>query len=196
MKVTLKFDGKAVNISAPNGFELFVDGELLIAHEGDQPAGYNTGYEEVKAKYATEKDLSEEAYCRDAYGRFCKAIEAAQGEGCMCGGKCKSAFPNTSGASSLFEDVKPPFKVRYTVKKVQNSSFISQIRWWNWEEALGENALEVQTVEGRVFNYADVPEALVKEWIAVIEAGGSAGRFFNSRIKSEFEMLSEIDLNP
>jgi hypothetical protein len=190
MKVTLKFDGKSVSVSAPNGFELFVDGELLIAHEGE------AGYETVKPLYATEKDLSEEAYCRDAYGRFCKAIEAAQAEEKCCGGKCKSAFPNTSGASSLFEDVKPPVKVRYIVKKVQNSSFISQIRWWNWEEALGYDALEVQLVDGRVFNYGDVPESVVEEWIKVVETGGSAGRFFNNRIKNEFEMLSEIELNP
>ena len=38
MKVTLKFDGKSISVNAQSGFELLVDGEVLLAHEGEKTA--------------------------------------------------------------------------------------------------------------------------------------------------------------
>jgi len=163
MKVTLKFDNKSISVNTEGGFELLVDDELLLAHEGD-----DAGYEKVEAQYATDKDL-----------------------GCCGGCKCGSAYPKTSGASSLFVGETCLKDVVYLVKEVENSSFIAGIRWWSQEPVFGDNVLEVSLKDGRVMYYGDVPQVEVEAWMNFVDAGSSAGRFFNANIKNKFELLRE-----
>jgi hypothetical protein len=160
MKVTLQFEGKSITVSAPSGFKVLVDDEVLLEHEGDQEAGYNTGYVPVGTEYAKKP--------------------------CCPYGSCH-------GASSLFEEAQDDEEddITYINFEVPNSSFIETIRWWSYEEVLGENALELHFKDGNYVCYADVPEYLIQQWIEEIKLGGSAGKFYNCNIKDEFEMIKE-----
>jgi hypothetical protein len=169
MKVTLKVDGKTFTVSAPRGFELLVDDELLLAHAGGGDAGYQDvgygeepGYEQVKALYAAEP------------AKKC------------CYGTCH-------GTSSLFEHAKAEADKdgKYINFAVPNSSFIETIRWWSYEKALGENSLEVHFKDGNYACYADVPEYIIQQWIEDIKAGRSAGKFYNWNIKDAYESIME-----
>jgi len=169
MKVTLQFDGKAISVNTLSGFTLLVDDEVLLEHAGDQDAGYNTGYKTVEV----ENDKKEYAK-----------------KPCCPYGSCH-------GDSSLFAEKMEQFRkemeddVTYVNFQVPNSSFIEAIRWWSYEDALGENALEVHFKDGNYACYADVPEYIIVNWIGEIKAGGSAGKFFNANIKDEFESIME-----
>ena len=168
MKISLKFDNRTLTVNTESGFELLVDDEVLLTHEGDN--GQEPGYESVKALYATDK-------------------------GCCGGCKCDSAYPKTSGASSLFEGETCLKDVTYLVKEVPNSSFIAGIRWWSNEPVFGDEVLEIVLKDGRVMYYGNVPQGDVEAWMSWIDTGGSAGRFFNANIKNKFELLREEDIN-
>ena len=170
MKITLKFDNKSISVNTESGFELLVDDEVLLSHDGDNGGYADVGYEQVQAQYATDKDL---------------------GVGCCGGCKCDSPYPNKSGASSLFEGESCLKDIVYLVKKVPNSSFIAGIRWWSNEPIFGDDVLEVSLKDGRVMYYGDVPQVEVEAWMNWVDTGGSAGRYFNQNIKNKFEMLRE-----
>ncbi len=150
MKVTLQFEGKSLTVSAPSGFKLLVDDEVLLEHEGTNVLKGDGGYKDV------------------GYG-------------------------SCHGTSSLFEHAEEEDEddVTYINFQVPNSSFIETIRWWSYEEALGENALEVQFKDGNYACYSDVPEGVVREWISEIKLGGSAGKYYNINIKNEYESIME-----
>lgn len=115
-----------------------------------------------------------------------KALYAAEPAKKCCYGTCH-------GTSSLFEHakVKADDVVTYINFPVPNSSFVETIRWWSYEEALGENALEVHFKDGNFACYSDVPEGVVREWISEIKLGGSAGKYYNINIKNEYESIME-----
>ena len=182
MKITLKFDNKSISVNTESGFELLVDDEVLLSHDGDNGGYADVGYEQVQAQYATDKDL----YDQDALKGFGKLGG--------CGGcKCDSPYPKTSGASSLFEGETCLKDIVYLVKEVPNSSFIAGIRWWSNEPVFGDEVLEVSLKDGRVLYYGDVPQVEVESWMNWVDTGGSAGRYFNVNIKNKFEMLREED---
>jgi hypothetical protein len=109
---------------------------------------------------------------------------------------CQGTYGSCHGASSLFQEedanaLQQEDGVIYINFAVPNSSFIETIRWWSYEEALGDRALEVHFKDGNYACYSDVPEYLVRDWITEIKAGGSAGRFYNINIKNEFESIME-----
>ena len=165
MKVTLQFEGKSITVSTPSGFKLLVDDEVLLEHQGDSSGA---DWVEVGRK-AYEKKCAERKEC------------------------CQGTYGTCHGTSSLFEHAKAEAEddVTYINFQVPNSSFIQTIRWWSYEEALGENALEVHFKDGNYACYSEVPEYLVNDWIAEIKAGGSAGKFYNWNIKDEFESIME-----
>jgi hypothetical protein len=183
MKVTIQINGGyEVTVSAPDGFKLLVDDEMLLEHGGE--ADYNDeeedGYETVHAKYATE--------C------------GGGGAGCKCGPNVKSAYAHTDGTSSLFETIKKASEksclgsdVQYHTYDVANSSFIEGIRWWSEEPFIGDDALEVNLKDGRTIYYAGVPLAVFFAWVNECDTGGSAGRFYNKNIKGTYEMVTEFD---
>jgi hypothetical protein len=111
--------------------------------------------------------------------------------------KCDSpkacCFGSCHGTSSLFEhaEAEADEDIEYINFAVPNSSFIETIRWWSYEEALGENSLEVHFKDGNYACYSDVPKYLIEQWIGEIKAGGSAGKFFNYNIKDEYESIME-----
>lgn len=149
MKVTLQFDGKSITVSAPSGFKLLVDDEVLLEHAGEK----------------TSHDTSNKTCC----------------------------FGSCHGTSSLFEhaEAEEEDDATYIHFPVPNSSFIETIRWWSYEEALGENALEIHFKDGNYACYSDVPEGIVNEWIEEIKNGGSAGKYYNINIKNEYESIME-----
>lgn len=170
MKVTLKFDNKSISVNTESGFELLVDDELLLAHEGDE-----AGYERVEG-YEALKGFGKLGCC---------------GAGCCSEKKSESPYPKTSGASSLFVGETCLKDVVYLVKEVPNSSFIAGIRWWSQEPVFGDNVLEIALKDGRVIYYGDVPQVEVESWMYWVDTGGSAGRYFNVNIKNKFELLRE-----
>lgn len=105
----------------------------------------------------------------------------------------EGTYGSCHGTSSLFEGTKVTSDTQgtYIHFDVPNSSFISSIRWWSYEEALGENALEVNFKNGTYASYADVPEGVVLDWISQIKLGGSAGRYYNANIKNDYETIME-----
>jgi hypothetical protein len=180
MRVTLKFDGKSISVNAQSGFELLVDGEVLLAHEGEKTAccggkccDKDAGYADVGYGRETLFDNAKPE-TKDAYHRLQAALAQIR-------------------SSEVNNEESRPRNIIYHCKDVENSSFITRIRWWNWEEALGENALEVSLKDGRILNYADVPFHIYSIWVKTIVDGGSAGRYFNQSIKNEYELVSEID---
>jgi hypothetical protein len=180
MKITLKFDNKSISVNTESGFELLVDDEVLLSHDGD-----NGGYADVG--YGNEEQCLDIVEKLKALGGCCG------GEGCCGVKKSESPYPKTSGASSLFEGESCLKDIVYLVKEVPNSSFISGIRWWSEEPMFGSNVLEVALKSGRVMYYGDVPQVDVEAWMSFVDAGGSAGRFYNTNIKNKFEMLREED---
>ena len=189
MKVTLKFDGKSISVNAQSGFELLVDGETLLAHEGDE-----VGYETVKPLYAQEKTCMCGGKCEDKDAGY---ADVGYGQESLWGDK--DAYHRLQAAlakirsSEVNNEESRPRNIIYHCKEVENSSFITRIRWWNWEETLGENALEVSLKDGRVLNYGEVPFHVYSAWVKAIVDGSSAGRYFNQNIKNTFEMISELD---
>lgn len=115
-----------------------------------------------------------------------------QTEHSYTGGK-KCCYGSCHGTSSLFEHAKARADedVKYINFAVPNSSFIETIRWWSYEQTLGENAIEIHFKDGNYACYADVPESVVLSWIDEIKAGGSAGKFYNRNIKNEYESIME-----
>ena len=190
MKVTLQFDGKSISVNAQSGFELLVDDEVLLSHEGDE-----VGYETVKPLYAQEKTCCGGKGCRDKDAGY---ADVGYGQESLWNKdayhRLQAALAKIQASEVKNEESKPATTV-YHCKDVQNSSFIERIRWWNWEESLGANALEVSLKDGRIFNYGDVPFSVYSAWVKTIVDGGSAGRFFNQQIKNNYEMISEIDEN-
>ena len=165
MKVTLQFEGKSITVSAPSGFKVLVDDEVLLEHQGDSSGA---DWVEIGRK-AYEKKCAERKEC------------------------CQGTYGSCHGASSLFKEAQEEGgeEVVYINFEVPNSSFIETIRWWSYDEALGDEALEVHFKDGSLACYSDVPEYLIHQWIGEIKAGGSAGKFFNYNIKDEFEMIKE-----
>lgn len=108
-------------------------------------------------------------------------------------GCCGGCYGSCHGTSSLYErsEAKVGDEVNYIHFPVPNSSFIEIIRWWSYDEALGENALEIHFKNGTYACYADVPLFIVNEWIEEIKNGGSAGKYYNLNIKNEFESIME-----
>ena len=170
MKVTIQTNRGSMTLEVDRSFQLLVDGQMLLEHNGPIPPGYET----VEAQYATEAP------------------------------KKKCCFGSCHGTSSLFEhaEAEEEDDVTYINFPVPNSSFIEIIRWWSYEEALGENALEVHFKDGenalevhfKDGNYAcysDVPEGIINEWIEEIKNGGSAGKYYNINIKNEYESIME-----
>jgi hypothetical protein len=197
MKVTLKFDGKSITVNPQSGFELFVDDELLLSHEGDQE---EEGYETVKALYAQEKTCcggkccdKDAGYADVGYGKE-SLFDTSKPEIQDAYKRLQAALASIRSSEVINEDSKPE-KAIYHAKKVENSSFITQIRWWNWEESLGTDALEVSLTDGRILNYGDVPFSVYAAWVKEIVSGGSAGRFYNKHIKGTYEMISELNLD-
>jgi hypothetical protein len=163
MKVTIRTSRGSMSLEVDRSFQLLVDDEMLLEHNGPlQEADYNTGYVPVKALYAAEP------------AKKC------------CYGTCH-------GTSSLFEHAEEEADgdVTYINFSVPNSSFIETIRWWSYEDALGENALEVHFKDGNYACYSDVPEGVVLDWINEIKDGQSAGKYFNWKIKDEYESIME-----
>jgi len=185
MKITLKFDNKSISVNTESGFELLVDDEVLLSHDGDLE-----GYEQVKALYA-DVGYSSEAQCLDIVGKLRGLGGCCGGEGCCGVKKSEAPYPKTSGASSLFEGESCLKDIVYLVKEVPNSSFIAGIRWWSNEPIFGDDVLEVSLKDGRVMYYGDVPQVEVEAFMNWVATGGSAGRYFNQNIKNKFEMLRE-----
>jgi hypothetical protein len=182
MKVTLEIDGKEIVTSANSSIKLFVDNELLFAHEGEETAccsGKCSGGE-CDAGYV------DVGYGQESLFKAHKSLEES----------LRGLYsPKGTCSSDLNLSKNKPDKIVYKVKEVLNSSFIEQIRWWNWEETLGTYALEVALKDGRYLNYGGVPLCVFNAWVNEINAGGSAGRFFNTYIKYNYELISEIDEN-
>lgn len=161
MKVTIRTSKGSMTLEVDRSFQLLVDGEMLLEHNGPIPPGYET----VEAQYATDTPK-------------------------------KCCFGSCHGTSSLFEHAKAEEEdvvtyINFINFPVPNSSFIETIRWWSYEEALGENALEVHFKDGNYACYSDVPEGVVRDWIQEIKLGGSAGKYYNINIKNEYEMIME-----
>ena len=152
MKVTIRTNKGSMTLEVDRSFQLLVDGEMLLEHNGPIPSGY----EKVEAP------------------KTC------------CFGSCH-------GTSSLFEhaEAEEEDDVTYINFTVPNSSFVETIRWWSYEEALGENALEVHFKDGNYACYSDVPEGVVLDWIQEIKLGASAGKYYNINIKNEYESIME-----
>jgi hypothetical protein len=196
MRVTLQFDGKSISVNAQSGFELLVDGETLLSHGGESCGGQvPPGYETVKPLYAQEKTCcggkccdKDAGYADVGYGQetlFPKQQEAAD--------RIEKLMAQIQNESSEInhEDTRPE-KIVHHSRQVPNSSFISQIRWWNWEETFGENVLEVSLKDGRIWYYTDVPFHVYAIWVKTIIDGGSAGRYFNKSIKDTYELVREL----
>jgi hypothetical protein len=98
-------------------------------------------------------------------------------------------YGSCHGTSSLFNEE------TYINFTVPNSSFIEKIRWWAEEETLGTNSLEVAFHNGTFAAYSEVPLSKVKQWIAEIKGGSSAGRWYNDNIKRVYECITEGDSN-
>jgi hypothetical protein len=150
-----------MSLEVDRSFQLLVDDEMLLEHNGPNALVGDGGYKDV------------------GYG------DGTEPKKC-CYGTCH-------GASSLFEQIKDDDgdDVTYVHFPVPNSSFIETIRWWSYEAALGENALEVHFKDGNYACYADVPEGVVLDWINEIKDGQSAGKYFNWKIKDEYESIME-----
>lgn len=192
MNLTVKTNGRVYTIKADKGFEVFVDGELLLSHEGE-PQKLGGGVAKGccgngccdKADGYTDVGYGRESlFSQPEAQRLQEAIKSIYGP--------KSTYCESKKPSDL--NVSPETSLYYT-KDVINSSFIECIRWWNWEETLGNEALEVTLKDGRILNYGGVPVSVYSAWVKIIVAGGSAGRFFNEYIKNEYELISEIDAN-
>jgi hypothetical protein len=56
-----------------------------------------------------------------------------------------------------------------------------------------KQVLEVQFIEGDVYHYQHVPKELWKEFLAIIQSGGSSGTFVNKVIKPfyKFKKVSQ-----
>ncbi|MFT4154497.1 KTSC domain-containing protein [Parafilimonas sp.] len=67
------------------------------------------------------------------------------------------------------------------ILSVANSSTINRIKYEN-----DNDTLEVEFTSGSIYQYVDVPSYVWNEFKAQIEAGGSAGSFFNRTIKDNY----------
>jgi hypothetical protein len=110
-----------------------------------------------------------------------------------CGGNLSEGYGSEFNiAFNLFKsliDKKNPTKGDYIIYNVPSSSFIRTIRWWEFEETLGNNALEVLFLNEQYECYSGVPKSLINDWIAYINMGESAGRFYNKNIRGNFKLL-------
>lgn len=59
--------------------------------------------------------------------------------------------------------------------------------------AAKEKILEVEFTGGRVYHYFKVEPRIWKEYIALINAGGSSGTFINTRIKPFYKDVEVTD---
>jgi len=152
-----------MSLEVDRSFQLLVDDEMLLEHNGplENVLEGDGGYKDVGYGEETKKP-------------------------CCPYGSCH-------GTSSLFEhaEEEEDDDVTYINFSVPNSSFIETIRWWSYEEALGENSLEVHFKDGNYACYSDVPEGIINEWIEEIKNGGSAGKYYNINIKNEYESIME-----
>jgi hypothetical protein len=103
---------------------------------------------------------------------------------------------NELHSSSLFsacpsQVAKEKKKSEYINFDVPSSSFIANIRWWENEESLGNNALEVTFHDDNYIAYSNVPKSVISNWIAAIKAGESAGRFYNQNIKRAYKSIAQ-----
>lgn len=162
MKVTVQLNGGyAITLSAPSGFKVLVDDEVLLEHSGDNVAQVAQG-------------------CCGKLGGCCDV-----------GYKRESLFDkkaNEDLPDYVTYDHDGGLYIHYDVP---DSSFIQSIRWWENEACLGYNGLEVVFKNGEVASYLEVPYELVVQWIENVIDGGSAGRFFNTYIKGSFEVYQE-----
>lgn len=151
-----------MSLEVDRSFQLLVDDEMLLEHNGPIADGDEPGYQTVKAIYSAEP------------AKKC------------CYGTCH-------GTSSLWEQAEEEADEdgKYINFAVPNSSFIETIRWWSYEEALGYNALEVHFKDGNYACYSEVSEGVVLDWINEIKDGQSAGKYFNWKIKDEYETIME-----
>lgn len=162
MKVTIRTNKGSMTLEVDRSFQLLVDGEMLLEHNGPNVLEGDGGYKDV----GYGKDFVPKPPC--------------------CYGTCH-------GTSSLWEHAEEEEEgdVTYINFPVPNSSFIATIRWWSYEEALGENALEIHFKDGNYVCYSEVPEGIINEWIEEIKNGGSAGKYYNLNIKNEYESIME-----
>jgi hypothetical protein len=100
-----------------------------------------------------------------------------------------STYGSLRGTSSLFNDDFEDKEYGYLNYMVENSSFIRAIRWWEHEETLGTNALEVMFRDDEHIAYENVPRNVVEAWIHEVRRGGSAGKFYNNHIKGQFKQF-------
>lgn len=49
--------------------------------------------------------------------------------------------------------------------------------------------LEIEFKSGAVYHYFDVPSAVYEEFRSHVRSGGSAGQFFNTRIKEAYRFV-------
>lgn len=111
-------------------------------------------------------------------------LEHGGGHKCCGGRSCKAPYSDGSDSSSLFKE-----KPDYIHCKAMNSSFIDSFQWWKYEEAIGENALEIYFQSGNYVSYVDVPTGVVLAFRDAVNRGESAGKFYNANIKNVYEVF-------